>query len=45
MLVFNLSALHYLINISVYIAHRNTIKDSLKIYIDRAVEKYIKLFL
>ena len=45
MLIFNLSALHYLINISVYIAHRNTIKDSLKIYIDRAVEKYIKLFL
>ena len=45
MLVFNLSALHSLINILFYIATRNKINDSLKIYIDRAVEKYIKLLL
>ena len=41
MLVFNLNALHSLINISAYIALRNKIKESLRIYIDRAVQKYI----
>ena len=45
MLVFNLSALHSLTNISVQILPRNKIDDSLKIYIDRAVQKYIKLLL
>ena len=45
MLVFDLNVFHSLINISAYIALRNEIKDSLRIYIDRAVQKYIKLLL
>ena len=45
MLVFDLNAFSSLINISAYIALRNKIKDSLRIYIDRAVQKYIKLLL
>ena len=45
MLVFDLNAFSCLINISSYIALRNKIKDSLRIYIDRAVQKYIKLLL
>ena len=45
MLVFDLNAFHSLINISAYIVLRHKIKDSLIIYMDRAVEKYIKLLL
>ena len=45
MLVFDLNVFHSLINISAYIALRNEIKDSLRIYIDRTVKKYLKLLL
>ena len=45
MLVFNLHASNTLINILAYIALMMEIKDSLIIYMDRAVQKYIKLLL
>ena len=45
MLVLNLHVFQYLTNILAYITSRNKIKDSLTIYTDRAVKKYIKLLL
>ena len=45
MLVFDMNALHSLINISAKIASRSKIKDNSEIYTDRAVEKCINLLL
>ena len=43
MLVFYLNAFHSLIHNSAYITLRNKIKDCLRIYLEMAVQKYIKL--
>ena len=44
MLVFDLNAFHSLINIFAYIEPRNKNKDSMRIYIDRAVKNIYKTF-